>query len=389
MGIFQEAYSKGKRNAKRDVAAKVLSRIRKLDPPGRFVELGDAKSYNLVTYERVLEKTCQALREKNCGPPDVFIAKHKKIAKAKRKAVASKRSSRKKKVEEEQTEETSSVEGHMMVDSSIDETSSDESVRKYSRRTRKKIPISVDCHPTTPVKIKKPTASPRAKKLTTKLKTRIHRKDPTPAAKKELFESSEPPKLWKEVLKDIKKPRIESSRTPPDSPVLRRSVSEHDAAVQAKVPTYGRVIGSGHAVSLFAASNSDAGSASTLARMPPHLAAFLGAVFRPHAVPVRDRIDAARMDCGPWGVLEAQARDETTHTKVPWDDSPMTAVGVVEHAAAAALAAVAGLTVPAPPYLEARHSLCVGDDKEDMEVIDEFDPIAAWNSFAEQKKEEW
>ena len=26
-----------------------------------------------------------------------------------------------------------------------------------------------------------------------------------------------------EVLKDIKKPRIESSRTPPDSPVLRRS----------------------------------------------------------------------------------------------------------------------------------------------------------------------
>ena len=49
----------------------------------------------------------------------------------------------------------------------------------------------------------------------------------------------------------------------------------------------------------------------------------------------------------------------------------------------------AGLAILEPPQLEAKHSLCIDDHKKDLEVINDFDPVAAWNSFAVQKKEQW
>jgi hypothetical protein len=53
-----------------------------------------------------------------------------------------------------------------------------------------------------------------------------------------------------------------------------------------------------------------------------------------------------------------------------------------------AINVASGLAIPAPPRLEENHSFA-GYPHEDLEVINEFDPVAAWNSFAEQKKEQW
>ena len=66
---FRDTYEKAYRNAKKEVAVEVIEDIASLDPPGRFVCRLDNDTFVEVPYERALEKTCQALREKKLQPP--------------------------------------------------------------------------------------------------------------------------------------------------------------------------------------------------------------------------------------------------------------------------------------------------------------------------------
>jgi hypothetical protein len=63
--LYENAY----RSEKQSVAKQVIDSISSLDPPGRFIELTKGGKYVLVPIEKVLEKTCQALREKKFKPP--------------------------------------------------------------------------------------------------------------------------------------------------------------------------------------------------------------------------------------------------------------------------------------------------------------------------------
>jgi hypothetical protein len=60
----RKAYECAYRCEKQRVAHEVINQISKFDPPGRFIELTKEGTYILVPFEKVLEKTCQALREK-------------------------------------------------------------------------------------------------------------------------------------------------------------------------------------------------------------------------------------------------------------------------------------------------------------------------------------
>ena len=65
-----------------DLVYRVLTQT----PPGRFIESLDNEFY-VVDYDRAVEKTCQALREKKSQPPPDFKNWEKEQKKAKRRAV--------------------------------------------------------------------------------------------------------------------------------------------------------------------------------------------------------------------------------------------------------------------------------------------------------------
>lgn len=209
----------------------------------------------------------------------------------------------------------------------------------------------------TPVKIKK-ASTPKAKKRAHKVKARIHQKDRLPGAKKALFEHSEPP-----TLKETRTPRIVSTSS---TTIVNVPFPDESAAVQAKLSTHVH-IGS----STLIPPSSDAALPS-LPSLPPHLSAFLGAVFQPglENLSCTTPVDAVCIDSEPW----------------EFPNSMISAQGTSN--AGTALNATSGLAIVAPPRLEANHSFA-GYPHEDLEVINEFDPVAAWNSFAEQKKEQW
>lgn len=64
---YKSDYESTTRSSKAFVAEQVIQDLSSLDPPGRFIELGGDgdEEYVVVSHKRALEKTCQALREKN------------------------------------------------------------------------------------------------------------------------------------------------------------------------------------------------------------------------------------------------------------------------------------------------------------------------------------
>lgn len=63
----KSAYNSAPRQEKGMIASSIVERVRTLDPPGRFLELGDDGLFRDVQEHRVLEKTCQACRERKWG----------------------------------------------------------------------------------------------------------------------------------------------------------------------------------------------------------------------------------------------------------------------------------------------------------------------------------
>jgi hypothetical protein len=60
----KDTYGAAPRQVKAVIAGRVVERILKLSPPGRFLEIGDDGRYYDVDPHRVFEKTCQACRER-------------------------------------------------------------------------------------------------------------------------------------------------------------------------------------------------------------------------------------------------------------------------------------------------------------------------------------
>ena len=302
------------------------------------------------SYKRILEKAAQALREKSCGTPAVFIAKHKK---ADRKIKSLKRHSARQTNKEEQQTEKAKARGRVL-DRNNEAPKKASPAKRASGSRDEKVPTGVRAQKT-PVKSKK-ESTPKAKKRAHKVKAKIQQKKRSPGAKKALFEHGEPP-----TLKDTKMPRNASTTTIPNV-----TFPDENAAVQAKLSTHAH-IGS----STLAASIIETGFTS-LPSLPPHLSAFLGAVFQPHLGDLSSStpVEAVCIESDPW----------------EFPTCVISAHGMA--GAETAVNAASGLVVPAPPSLEANHSFA-GYPHEDLEVINEFDPVAAWNSFAEQKKEQW
>ena len=67
------------RNVKRDIARKVIARVQNLRPPGRFLEyVGRSKGgWVDAAGNRLLEKTCQALRERKWSPATACLPNKK------------------------------------------------------------------------------------------------------------------------------------------------------------------------------------------------------------------------------------------------------------------------------------------------------------------------
>ena len=303
-------------------------------------------------HDRILEKTCQALREKSSGISARSLAKQKK---AERKVKSGKRQTVTQTNKEEQQTEKAKEHGRMS-DKSNEAPKKAPPAKRSSGSREEKMPGHQMAH-TTPLKIKK-ASTPKAKKRTHKVKATCHSKGRLPKAKKELFELGEPPKLWKTVLRDIKKPRIVSTSMIENGPS-----PEDNAAVQAKLSTHDYIEGNA-----LVASIRDTGFAP-ISCLPPHLSAFLGAVFHP-------RME----DLSYSTAVEAVCIDR---------DNPTPAFSAHGKAdAGTSVNATCGLAVPGPPRLEANHSLA-GFPQEDLEVINEFDPVAAWNSFVVPKEEPW
>lgn len=210
--------------------------------------------------------------------------------------------------------------------------------------------------------------TPKVKKQAMKTISGSHRqkkKETLPTAKKALFQpivDEAPPKLRKESpQRDIKMPRpalADSTPTQTGDNTFCRSVSEHSTVVQAKMPPK-----QGHGSSFAAAAAFACTGANAMAPpgLPPHLSAFIGAVFQPETPPEATK---------PVRVVDSLAHGSTLCGGDSEDE-----YGSV-------------MSAPPPP-LVAQHSLCAGDHQADMEVIKEFDPVAAWNTFAVQKKDEW
>ena len=304
----------------------VVRRIRSLDPPGQFLEQGeDNKYYRVSCDKRILEKTCQALREKSCGAPSAaFIAN----TKAERSARAHKRRSVTKQRQKQQTSE-SMVDGHRL--DSNNGKAAKKPLGKHASGSRiRKLAVAA----VTPLKVKKPS-TPKAKTRAIKVTSKIRPKDPLPRAKKEV-------KFWKKTLKDVKTRRIESTLTIPSSPA-QANVTTRFHLGNATLATY----------------STEAGFMPWPC-MPPHLSSFFGAVFQPR--------------------MEVSALTYAKPTVSSYGTEDCTGAVVNDDA---------GLAILEPPQLEAKHSLCIDDHKKDLEVINDFDPVAAWNSFAVQKKEQW
>jgi len=62
--IYSRCPPSWRRSQKAEYATKVINRLRELDPPGRFLVERDDGRYEDAPNEKVLEKTCQALRER-------------------------------------------------------------------------------------------------------------------------------------------------------------------------------------------------------------------------------------------------------------------------------------------------------------------------------------
>lgn len=65
---YKDKYQSSKKREKKLIAQFVVDSIKTKDPPGRFLELNSRSgSWDLVDYERAIEKACQALRDKRCN----------------------------------------------------------------------------------------------------------------------------------------------------------------------------------------------------------------------------------------------------------------------------------------------------------------------------------
>lgn len=70
------------RNVKRDIARKVIARVQNLRPPGRFLEYvgGSKGGWVDAAGDRLLEKTCQALRERKWSPATACLSNKKAMS---------------------------------------------------------------------------------------------------------------------------------------------------------------------------------------------------------------------------------------------------------------------------------------------------------------------
>jgi len=59
-----KGYTKAYRHNKAHIANKIIKMVHNQTPPGRFLEMQQGSLWTVVPYQKVLEKTCQALREK-------------------------------------------------------------------------------------------------------------------------------------------------------------------------------------------------------------------------------------------------------------------------------------------------------------------------------------
>jgi hypothetical protein len=95
---FRESYKKAERNGKHSVAREVIEAVRELNPPGRFIERLDEEAYVIVSEQRALEKTCQALRERKMRKPHDFVEDTKKPVASRSRKYNPTKITRKKKV---------------------------------------------------------------------------------------------------------------------------------------------------------------------------------------------------------------------------------------------------------------------------------------------------
>ena len=65
----RSVYQSAGRFDKMVIAKKVYDTLQGLDPPARFLGMNNRGTYSEITYDRALEKICQALREKNMKAP--------------------------------------------------------------------------------------------------------------------------------------------------------------------------------------------------------------------------------------------------------------------------------------------------------------------------------
>jgi len=198
--------------------------------------------------------------------------------------------------------------------------------------------------------------------------------------KKALF-MDKPPKIFKPALKTtqeppaptVKKTKAASSGV---STTFRRAVSEPvqavAAPVQAKVPMQEH----GGVYQLVNSNNAN--------HLPPHLAAFIGAVFQFQKKQTAADAPAQVTPKKPPAAAIADPVDllafASHHVHV--DYGSVISDGMFMAADDATGGTNVGIMYPPPPRLEAKHSLCIGDHHSDMELVKEFDPVAAWHSLS-------
>ena len=327
-----------------------------------------------------MEKACQALRENSTQPPKGFVLS-KVLEKKRKKAISDKkRRERIKQNEEEQAaKEAKARQGHG---------------RKKTKQEEPFDFFSIHGFPDEQPSTKMMAAeSPKKKKKTT-----VKASKPKKKTKKSQ-------RHWESALEeDVKPEYLMLLPLTPSSVVVQQPVCNHTTSVADEIGLALLELESGwgwggpHAADTVSSNEEDATTTTTSnntvdANLPPHLEAFVGAIFKGNdddefETPQAPPLMAPNRSMDPFELLalacEVQGyEDDKNHhgsTMTASSDSPTTVV-VKDHPTTSA--------VPSPPRLAAKHSLCLEDDGRDLEIIKEFDPIEAWNSLAGQRKEKW
>jgi hypothetical protein len=329
----KEAYKEAVRNEKSRVAEDVIAEIESMG--GRFVEPSDKDSYIVISYNRAMEKTSQALREKKFGCPQGFKPKAREAIKEQLKKQQPKKQPPKKNKSNSQKKPSDKFaeipeESELGRDDSLWLPKAKKSSNKKSRS----------------LLVKKSSAPLKVKKMRERLEE-LPKKQPRFASieKKEAKESLNP------VAQEDP-----CARSPAPSAYIQPSQEQSVKPIP------------GYIDEMFN-------------RLPPSLTAFVSGMFsekieaadtkwvRGKFLPSKYNI-ASKFGGPPIGSIPSV--DSEDHM---FSESPTTIVDVPRYLSA--------------PSLEAAHSLFLEDDDTvDLEDLNAFDPVAAWNEFAINKKQE-